>query len=160
MENYQMVNGRPPSAVAYQEPAGPNLMFTIQRMTHQLANALERGELGVDQAEAHVLAFLSERGSATVTEIHRTFGHKRSTLTSVLDRLQAKQLAERIVNEADRRSFIIRLTPNGRVIGRNVYNYMRRIEQEIEEQLTDQELAGLEALARAIADIATARAPS
>jgi DNA-binding MarR family transcriptional regulator len=129
-------------------------------MTHQLGIALERGELGVDQAEAHVLAYLSEKGDATVTDIHRTFGHKRSTLTSVLDRLQAKQLVERIVNEADRRSFIIRLTPNGRVIARNVHNYMRRVEREIEAQLTEAELQGVDAVVRAIGKLATARTSS
>ncbi|HEY0672491.1 MAG TPA: MarR family transcriptional regulator [Longimicrobiales bacterium] len=127
-------------------------------MTHQLAIALERGELGVDQAEAHVLAYLSESGEATVTDIHRTFGHKRSTLTSVLDRLQAKELVERVVNEADRRSFIIRLTANGRVIGRNVQNYMRRLEREIEDQLSDSEMAGMEAVARAIGKLTATRA--
>ena len=129
-------------------------------MTHQLGIALERGELGVDQAEAHVLAYLSEKGDATVTDIHRMFGHKRSTLTSVLDRLQAKQLVERIVNEADRRSFIIRLTANGRVISRNVQNYMRRVEREIEAQLTEAELQGVDAVVRAIARVATARTSS
>lgn len=132
-------------------------MITIQRMTHQLATLVERGELGVDQAEAHVLSYLSEAGDVTVTDIHRTFGHKRSTLTSVLDRLQGKSLVERVVNAADRRSFIIRLTPSGRVIARNVNNYMRRIEREIEEQLSESELGGVESVARAINKLSMAR---
>ena len=87
-----------------------SLIVAIHRMTHQLAIALERGELGVDQPEAHVLSHLAEHDEATVTEIHRTFGHKRSTLTSVLDRLEAKGLIERVVNTADRRSFIIKMS--------------------------------------------------
>ena len=133
-----------------------NLIIAIHRMTHQLAIALERGELGVDQPEAHVLSHLAENDEATVTEIHRTFGHKRSTLTSVLDRLEAKQMIERVVNAADRRSFIIKLTPAGRVAARRVQAWMRKLEQDIERNLSEEQMEGLEAVGRSISKMVAA----
>ena len=133
-----------------------SLIVAIHRMTHQLAIALERGELGVDQPEAHVLSHLAEHDEATVTEIHRTFGHKRSTLTSVLDRLEAKGLIERVVNTADRRSFIIKLTPNGRVIARRVQSWMRKLESDIERNLSEEQMEGLDAVGRSISKLIAA----
>jgi DNA-binding MarR family transcriptional regulator len=133
-----------------------SLIVAIHRMTHQLAIALERGELGVDQPEAHVLSHLAEHDEATVTEIHRTFGHKRSTLTSVLDRLEAKGLVERVVNTADRRSFIIKLTANGRVIARRVQSWMRKLETDIERNLSEEQMEGLDAVGRSISKLIAA----
>ena len=132
------------------------LIDANHRMTHQLAIALERGEMGVDQPEAHVLSHLAEHDEATVTEIHRTFGHKRSTLTSVLDRLEAKGLIERVVNTADRRSFIIKLTPNGRVIARRVQSWMRKLEPDIERNLSEEQMEGLDAVGRSISKLIAA----
>jgi DNA-binding MarR family transcriptional regulator len=130
-----------------------SLIIAIHRMTHQLAMALERGELGVDQPEAHVLSHLAEHDEATVTEIHRTFGHKRSTLTSVLDRLEAKQLIERVVNAADRRSFIIKLTPPGRLAARKVQAWMRKLESDIERNLSEEQIEGMDAVGRSISKV-------
>lgn len=133
-----------------------HLIVAIHKMTHQLAVALERGDLGVDQPEAHVLSHLAENDEATVTEIHRTFGHKRSTLTSVLDRLEAKHMIERVVNAADRRSFIIRLTPTGKLAGRKVQNWMRKLEQDIERNLNGEQIEGVEAVGRSISKVVAA----
>lgn len=133
-----------------------HLIVAIHKMTHQLAIALERGDLGVDQPEAHVLSHLAENDEATVTEIHRTFGHKRSTLTSVLDRLEAKHMIERVVNAADRRSFIIKLTPTGKMAGRKVQNWMTKLEQDIERTLSGEQIEGMEAVGRSISKVVAA----
>jgi DNA-binding MarR family transcriptional regulator len=67
------------------------------------------GELGITQAEAHVLTELHRHGPTQIATLHREFGHKRSTLTSVLDRLERRKLIRRELNPDDRRSFVIRL---------------------------------------------------
>jgi DNA-binding MarR family transcriptional regulator len=73
----------------------------------------------VTQAEAHVLAHVSA-GPATVGELHSAFGHKRSTLTSVLDRLEERGYVERTVNPDDRRSFIVTTTREGVRVAKRV----------------------------------------
>jgi len=89
----------------------------LHRATHQVALYIA-GLDGVDvtQAEAVVLAHLSDRGSAPMSQLQRTFGHRRSTLTSVVDRLVTRGLAERAVSPTDRRSFVVSLTRKGSIV--------------------------------------------
>ena len=127
-----------------------NLVFAIHRMTHEIAVALERADLGVNQPEAHILAHLVQNGDSSVAEIHRTFGHKRSTLTSVLDRLEARELIRREVHPQDRRSFVINLTDAGARVARDVHAWLQHLEANVSARLTDQQLAGFRALSDAV----------
>jgi DNA-binding MarR family transcriptional regulator len=67
----------------------------------------------VTQREAVVLLHLARRGENTINDVHRAFLHKRSTLTSVVDRLERKGLVRRRIGEADRRNFALVLTAEG-----------------------------------------------
>jgi len=127
----------------------------IERATHQIALHLSRATaLGVSQGEAHILVYLSNHGEQTVAQIHREFGHRRSTLTSILDRLDQRQLITRQVSAADRRSFVIRLTPSGRRLGARVYTRLRSLERRIQQQVSAKDLAGFAAVIQATAKIA------
>ena len=86
-----------------------------ERAAHLIGVYVERsaGELGITQAEAHVLAELHRHGPTQIATLHREFGHKRSTLTSILDRLERRKLIRRELNPDDRRSFVIHLTASG-----------------------------------------------
>ncbi len=106
------------------------LITAIHRCTHQIALFLERhkGELGVTQAEAHVLGFLAQAEVRSVGELHHSFGHRRSTLTSILDRLEGRGLLAREINPDDRRSFLLRLTPPGRELAKRVLDLLQGLE--------------------------------
>lgn len=105
------------------------LIPSIHRATHQIALYLDRLEnLGVTQAEAHILAHLASSGDSTVADLHRAFGHKRSTLTSILDRLAARELVTREVSETDRRSFVVSLTRSGQPIAATVLDRLSTLE--------------------------------
>src|SRR5437867_3810465 len=80
------------------------------------------------QAEAHVLAHLAESGPSTVGQLHRAFGHRRSTLTSVLDRLEGRGHVRRELNPADRRTFTIVPTVSGKKAGRRARAALAQIE--------------------------------
>ena len=106
------------------------LIPAIHRATHQIGLYLDRFEdLGVTQAEAHILAHLAASGDTTVADLHRAFGHKRSTLTSILDRLVARMLVTREVSEADRRSFVVRLTRTGTPLASTVLDRLSTLER-------------------------------
>src|ERR1044071_4017228 len=93
----------------------------LHRATHRVAVHLERAAgPGVTQGEAHILAHLGAAGDCTIGELHRAFAHKRSTLTSILDRLVARGLVVRESSETDRRTFVVRLTNDGRRVARRV----------------------------------------
>jgi DNA-binding MarR family transcriptional regulator len=127
-----------------------HLVFAIHRMTHEIAIALERANLGVNQPEAHILAHLAENGASTVADIHRAFGHKRSTLTSILDRLESRQLIERAINPSDRRSFVVRLTHGGASAASEAQNWLRALEANVTGQLTDDQLAAFDVFTTAV----------
>lgn len=68
---------------------------------------------GVEPNEGHLLTYTTLYGPCPVSQLSRVFGHKPSTLTGILDRLEGAGLLVREPNEADRRSFLIRVTPEG-----------------------------------------------
>lgn len=104
------------------------LIPDLHRATHRVGLHLERVVPGMTQAEAHILAHLGSAGDCTIAELHQALAHKRSTLTSVLDRLEGRQLATRELDAADRRTFRIRLTPSGRALAAEVLASLEAIE--------------------------------
>src|SRR5947209_9560066 len=95
------------------------LIHPIHRATHRIGLYLEAlKEPGLTQGEAHILAVLAENPTAKVAELHESLAHKRSTLTSILDRLAGRGLITREVSQSDRRSFVIRPTRKGRTLAR------------------------------------------
>lgn len=131
-----------------------DLIPKLHRATHQVGGYLARADHGapVSQAEAHVLAHLAS-GAASVAELHRSFGHKRSTLSSVLNRLEERGLIERRINPDDRRSFMIELTDTGSRVARAVRTSLERLERRVRKRLGD---AGADQLARLLGAIADA----
>jgi len=115
----------------------------IERATHQIALYLSRlPGLNVSQAEAHVLVYLVSHGPSTVAQIHEEFGHRRSTLTSILDRLVSRQLITRTVSEADRRSFLVRLTPAGHRTACKLLDYLELVERDWSHRVSRNDMKG------------------
>lgn len=111
------------------------LVTEVQRATHVLGLHLEAAlaDLSLSQAEMHVLSLLAGSGSMSVTELQRGVRHRPSTLTGILDRLAARRLVQRRINEADRRSNLIKLTSEGRAAAGRVAEAMAAIERAVFE---------------------------
>src|SRR5690242_517720 len=93
------------------DPMVLRLIPHIHRATHRIGmHVAELDDPLVNQAEAHVLAHLASAGEATIGDVHRAFGHRRSTLTSILDRLEKRNLIARTSDARDRRTFVVSLT--------------------------------------------------
>jgi len=105
------------------------LIPQIHRTTHQIGLYIERSGLGLNQGEAHILAHLASAGDSTVGELHKAFAHKRSTLTSFLDRLAERRLIRREVRSEDRRSFVVSLTPSGKLVARKIHRHLETLER-------------------------------
>lgn len=127
----------------------------IERSTHLIAVALGPvwAELGLGQAEAHVLAQLAGRDCVTANELHREFGHKRSTLTNLLDRLESRGLIQRAPNPADRRSVVVTLTVAGRGPAERVLEARRALERQLGERLGRAQLDAIDDVAGALEEI-------
>src|SRR5438105_1912792 len=107
-----------------------SLVPAVHRAAHRIALLLE--PLGVTQGEAHVLAALHEAGEATIGALHHHLGHRRSTLTSIVDRLEDARLVVRTAHPTDGRSIVVRLTTRGRRGAATVHAVFHRLETAIE----------------------------
>jgi len=101
------------------------LIPPIHRATHRIGLYLaDLREDGLSQGESHILALLATSAPATIAELHRGLAHKRSTLTSILDRLTERGLITREVGAADRRTFVITPTAKGVQMARRVHRHL------------------------------------
>jgi DNA-binding MarR family transcriptional regulator len=109
------------------------LIFGIHRATHRIGLYIQRHVPGMTQGEAHILCHLHEAGECAIADLHRAFAHKRSTLTSVLDRLAGRKLITREVRPEDRRSFVVALTAAGRKKAAQVHRLLEELEAGVLE---------------------------
>jgi DNA-binding MarR family transcriptional regulator len=131
------------------------LIPPVHRATHRIGLFLQsRRGLGVSQGEAHLLAQLAEAGPCTVGQLHEAFAHRRSTLTSILDRLEERGLVRREVRPDDRRSFLVTLTPTGSLRARRVRAALAALEALASSRVSAAQLAGFAAVVSALADAA------
>lgn len=126
------------------------LVPPVHRATHRIGLLIQATGLGVSQGEAHVLAHLAEGGPCTIAALHEAFAHRRSTLTSILDRLESRRLLRREMHAQDRRSFLVRPTARGRALAGRVHEALQKVEAEVERRVSTAELAGFDAVAAAL----------
>jgi DNA-binding MarR family transcriptional regulator len=129
------------------------MLSTLERAAHLIGVYLERttAELGITQAEAHVLAHVARAGPTPITTLHREFGHKRSTLTNVVDRLERRQLVRREPHATDRRSLVIHLTPSGEPVAQHVTHVLDTLEREVRGSVGARDIKGADAVVAALA---------
>ena len=118
------------------------LIPPLHRATHRVGLYLAEVEPGLTQGEAHLLAHLHATGGCTVAELHRALAHKRSTLTSLLDRLEARSAAVRERAPDDKRSFLIKLTRSGRALAARVHAALASYELRAQRRVTAAQLEG------------------
>jgi DNA-binding MarR family transcriptional regulator len=126
------------------------VILDLHRATHRVGLFLERARLGVTQGEAHLLAHLHRSGASSVAQLHAAFAHKRSTLTSFLDRLEKQGLITREVRPSDRRSFLVRLTPAGVKQAAAVDKAITACERAVQARVGKRDLEGYMAVLAAL----------
>jgi DNA-binding MarR family transcriptional regulator len=115
------------------EPETPAIIPALERATHLVALWVERAFTypRLTQAEAHVLAFLARHAPCSINDLHRHFGHRRSTLTSLLDRLEARGWVRRAPHPTSRRLVQLTLTETGRPVAERVSAATRALEAQV-----------------------------
>ncbi len=96
--------------------------------------------LGVSAAGGLVLGLLRDRGPMSPSELGASLIVTRSAVTGLLDSLERHGFVARSVNPADRRSFVIEITPAGLAVVQEVRKLIHRHEKEWLGGLTDEEL--------------------
>jgi DNA-binding MarR family transcriptional regulator len=134
------------------------LVPPIHRATHRIGLYLAQlREDGLSQGEAHILALLATSSPATITDLHRGLAHKRSTLTSILDRLDQRGFITREVGADDRRTFVITPTVKGRAAARRVHRQLTDLEQAVARRITSGEVKAFLKVVSAVEDEAHRR---
>jgi DNA-binding MarR family transcriptional regulator len=127
----------------------------IHRATRQVSMYLEAptAALGVSNPEGHLLTYLKGYGPCAITELHRVFGLKRSTLTSMLDRLEEREMVVRELDPEDRRSFRVGLTRSGRRAGDRLQAVLDDLEARVQARIRKSDLDGFRTVLHAIGEV-------
>ena len=137
------------------------LVPSIHRATHRIGLYLAGlRDDGLSQGEAHILALLATSGPATIADLHRGLAHKRSTLTSILDRLAGRGFITREVGANDRRTFLITPTARGRRAAARVHKHLTELEQAVGRRITSADIRGFKTVLAAVEEEAHRRTRS
>jgi len=129
------------------------LMGRLGRVAGALTRAVESTlqAHGLSLGEFDVLATLRRSGAPhelTPTDLARATMLSPGAMTNRLDRLEERGLVERVLDRADRRSFLVRLTAHGRVlVDRAVEDHLAN-EKALLSPLTRAEQQALDRLMR------------
>src|SRR5580692_1866691 len=88
------------------------LMKAHRALSRHAMKSIEPSGLGL--SDFAVLEVLLSRGPQKVNDIGRRVDLTSGSITTAIDRLEARGLVARVQDDADRRSRIVRLTPAGR----------------------------------------------
>ena len=131
------------------------LILALHRATHATLHVLgERlAELNLSASEINVLANLADGRDRSVGELASETATKPTTLTSALDRLVRRGYVTRDLDAADRRSFLVSLTADGRRVAGAARAAGADLERAVLATVSDADLAGFRAVTRALTEV-------
>lgn len=131
----------------------------LHKASRQLTVYLDArtGEMDLSSTEGHLLTYLRSYAPAPIAELVRVFGFRQSTLTSMLDRLEAAGLVRRETNPDDRRSFLIHITERGMALTRELNRMLTELEEQIRSRVDARDLEGFRAVMAAVEDVTRVR---
>ena len=115
--------------------------FLIRRL-HQIHAALFQqacGQFEVTPLQYSLLSALAARKSADQTTLAADIALDRTTTTGALKRLEARNLVERPINEADRRARLCRLTRSGAALLAKIEGAARTAHETTLDGLSERE---------------------
>jgi len=94
------------------------LMATARLIREAFDARLQPLDLNLTQAS--LLAYVAEFGATTQTELADQLGTGRAALGTIVDRLQARGLVERLAVPGDRRVWRVDITDDGRAVSKQI----------------------------------------
>ena len=104
--------------------------------------------------EGHMLSYLAAYGPCSVSTIHNVLGLKKSTLSSALNRLEARSLLKRSAHPTDRRSIQVSIAPKGRKLASQIEAAGVKLEKRIEQEISQSDREAYHRVLEAIATCA------
>ena len=112
----------------------------MRQMSLHLGEAVR--SQGLEGNDGHLLTYVAAYGPCRIAELRRVFGHKPSTLTSLLDRLERRAWIERSIDPEDRRGFLIEATDEGKRVGREARKVVEAFDTRVVARVEARDLTG------------------
>jgi MarR family transcriptional regulator, organic hydroperoxide resistance regulator len=130
-------------------------ILALHRATHATLQALTNllADLDLPAADINVLANLADGAGRTVGALAAATATKPSTLTSLLDRLTRRGYLVRQSDLADRRSFVVLLTPDGLAVAKRAAEAIADLERQALVIVTPTQRAGFHAVIDALTEL-------
>ena len=140
--------------IATAEDSG-SAILALHRATHATLHALTTrlADLDLPAADINVLANMADGVGRTVGALATATATRPSTLTSLLDRLTRRGYIMRQSDPADRRSFVVVLTPDGLAAARRAAEAIAALERQALATVTPAQRAGFHALIDALTKV-------
>jgi MarR family transcriptional regulator, organic hydroperoxide resistance regulator len=131
---------------------GGYLMAKAQQISGRVFNRLLRDAGGgdINPAQGRILFALWKKGGMSITALAKETALEPSTLTSMLDRLEAAGFASRSPSPGDRRAFVIDCTAAGRALEARYSAVSERMSELFYGELGAKEIAAFESTLRKI----------
>jgi DNA-binding MarR family transcriptional regulator len=135
--------------------SSPGVVLGLHRATHATLQALSARLAGLDlpASEINVLASLAGHRPLTVGALATATATRPTTLTSALDRLARRGHVMREVDPADRRSFLVSLTPAGQQAAATISAAVSELEQAALADVSPAQRAGFFAVVDALSEV-------
>ena len=132
-----------------------SLILALHRATQATLDvlAVRLAGLNLTASEINVLANLADGRTRSIGELGSDTATKPTTLTSDLDRLVRKDYVTRELDPADRRSFRVSLTADGRRVADAARGAAEDLERMALAAISDTDLAGFRAVSRALSEV-------
>jgi DNA-binding MarR family transcriptional regulator len=132
-----------------------SVILALHRATHATLHALSTAlaDLDLPAADIDVLAILADGAGRTVGALATATATRPSTLTSLLDRLIKRGYIARELDPADRRSFLISLTPAGRAVAEHAAAAIADLERQALATVTLAQRAGFHTVIDALTEV-------
>lgn len=126
----------------------PSICRSVHGAYHALGQRLHIAtrEHGLGVSEAMVLAYLLRQPGCAPAVVRHALGLHRSTLSSLLDRLERNGLVRRTRTSFDGRRLEINLTPSGNIAAAIAEGAIRDVEAELAEFTSTSQRRGAEAV--------------
>lgn len=123
--------------------------------THVVLGSLGRvaTEHSLTLGGAHLIVLLPDDGDVQMKTLQAASGNKASTMSSMIDRLEERNLVTRVRSRHDRRSVEVGLTPDGRRIAADIRSALSAEATRLAEAGVD--LDGLGSITHRILEIGT-----
>ena len=107
-------------------------------------------ELDLTYAQSQVLFYVGDHGGCHMGEVAKAFGVTLPAVTHIIDRLEQKQFVVRGAHPADRRMYVLELTPQGRSLVQELHGMQMRGVEDVLARMAAEDrqrvIKGLEAL--------------